>query len=48
VEPDVAGDGAKVAAVAQSDTKYVVELVGDLGPPTLQHLAAQHTSSSPI
>ena len=24
-------------------TRYVVEMVGDLGPPSLQHLAAQHT-----
>ncbi len=27
----------------QSSTKYVVEMVGDLGPPTLQHLASQNT-----
>jgi DNA-binding transcriptional regulator LsrR (DeoR family) len=33
----------KLQPLRQSDTKYVVELVGDLGPPTLQHLAAQHT-----
>lgn len=27
----------------QSSVMYVVEMVGDLGPPTLQHLAAQNT-----
>jgi len=27
----------------QTNTKYVVEMVGDLGPPTQQHLAAQNT-----
>jgi DNA-binding transcriptional regulator LsrR (DeoR family) len=27
----------------QFSTKYVVEMVGDLGPPTAQHLAAQNT-----
>ncbi len=26
-----------------SSTRYVVEMVGDLGPPALQHLAAQYT-----
>lgn len=33
----------KLQPVRQSGTKYVVELVGDLGPPTLQHIAAQNT-----
>jgi DNA-binding transcriptional regulator LsrR (DeoR family) len=33
----------KLQPLRQSDTKFVVELVGDLGPPTLQHQAAQHT-----
>ena len=27
----------------QADVHYIVEMVGDLGPPTLQHLAAQNT-----
>jgi DNA-binding transcriptional regulator LsrR (DeoR family) len=27
----------------QADVKFVIEMVGDLGPPTLQHLAAQNT-----
>lgn len=29
--------------LSQSSTEFVVEMVGDLGPPTLQHLAAQNT-----
>jgi DNA-binding transcriptional regulator LsrR (DeoR family) len=29
--------------LSQSTTEFVVEMVGDLGPPTLQHLAAQNT-----
>ena len=29
--------------LSQSTIQFVVEMVGDLGPPTLQHLAAQNT-----
>jgi DNA-binding transcriptional regulator LsrR (DeoR family) len=29
--------------LAQSRVEHIVEMVGDLGPPTLQHLAAQNT-----
>jgi DNA-binding transcriptional regulator LsrR (DeoR family) len=30
-------------SLSQPDVQFVVEMVGDLGPPTLQHLAAQNT-----